>query len=282
LLVWRTGDLVSENYWSSYGPEDTHILNSVTKTVGATLTGVAVRDGLVDLDDFVADRLSQSLGPHDDLRRAIRVRHLLTMTSGISWPQYGPNNVSDSMGQSPDWVEFILQRPMAAEPGSVTNYSNGDAHLLGVLLQLATGQSLLDYGRRVLFDPLGIKSATWDLDPQGFSIGSATLSLRPRDLVTLGQLYLNQGRWHGTQVVPADWIGLCLTPHVEMATAGGAAGYGYSWWIYPDRGLVEAWGGAGQRIGVLPDLDTVVVMTGDIPDDRPRSPLACSVYDQLV
>jgi len=184
----------------------------------------------------------------DQRKGRITIEHLLTMTSGIDWPQYGPNNISDLMGKSGDWVKFILDRPMAAEPGSRFNYSNGDSHLLSAIIHRATGETALDFGWKYLFQPLGISDIRWDYDPRGITIGSATIYLTPRDMAKLGSLYLNDGKWEGKAQVPADWVRASHRSHAKAKTAAGFADYGYNWWIYPALGLYEAWGGAGQRI----------------------------------
>jgi CubicO group peptidase (beta-lactamase class C family) len=107
-------------------------------------------------DDFVSSYLTDYFRADGDPRtRRIRVRHLLTMSSGISWSQSASENMSDQMGHSGDWVRFILDRPMAAEPGSVTKYSNGDAHLLSVVLQRATGKTALDFARTTFLSSAG-------------------------------------------------------------------------------------------------------------------------------
>ena len=121
----------------------------------------------------------------------------------------------------------------------------------------------------------------WDSDPQGRSIGSAALQMRPVDMAKLGSLYLGYGESGTNRILDREWVERALTAHVKMPARGGAAGYGYYWWLYPERKLFEAWGGAGQRIGVFRDLGLVVVMTADIPDDIPRSPFAARLYDAV-
>ena len=206
------------------------------------------------------------------------VHHLLSMSSGIAWPQYRPDNVSDAMGQSDDWVQFILERPMAAEPGAIVNYSNGDAHLMSAILQEVTGKTALEFAQEELFGPLNITDAIWETDPQGRSIGSAALYLQPTDVMKIGLLFLDGGRWDSRQLVPAEWITASWRKHGAMPTAGGPADYGYYWWLYPDAGLCEAWGGAGQRIAVLRNTRTVVVITADNPNDTPHSESISAFY----
>jgi CubicO group peptidase (beta-lactamase class C family) len=246
------------------------------------LVGIAVHDGKLREDDLLLSYFADYVPANVDLRKKrITVKHLLTMSSGISWPQSASENASDQMGRSPDWVRFILDRPMAAEPGSVTNYSNGDSHLLSAVLQRATGATALEFARKRLFEPLGIRDVAWDSDPQGRSIGSAALQMRPIDMAKLGSLYLAYGEGEN-RVLDREWVEKSLTAQVKMPTAGGPAEYGYYWWLYPERKLFEAWGGAGQRIAVFRDLRLVVVMTADIPNDIPRSPLAARMYGVVL
>jgi CubicO group peptidase (beta-lactamase class C family) len=105
--------------------------------------------------------------------------------------------------------------------------------------------------------------------------------MRPIDMAKLGSLYLAYGEGEN-RVLDREWVEKSLTAQVKMPTAGGPAEYGYYWWLYPERKLFEAWGGAGQRIAVFRDLRLVVVMTADIPNDIPRSPLAARMYGVVL
>lgn len=280
LLVARNQCFVVEAYWPPHHRDQKHYLNSATKAVLSALVGIAVHDGKLREDDPVLSYFPDYASADGDPRKKrISVKHLLTMSSGIFWPQSAKENASDQMGRSSDWVRFILDRPMAAEPGSATNYSNGDSHLLSAVLQKATGATALDFARKRLFEPLGITDVAWDSDPQGRSIGSAALQMRPVDMAKLGSLYLAYGELEAHRILEREWVEKSLTAHVKMPTRGGPVEYGYYWWLYPERKLFEAWGGAGQRIGVFRDLGLVVVMTADAPGDIPRSPLAAQVYD---
>jgi CubicO group peptidase (beta-lactamase class C family) len=271
-----------EAYWPPYNRETKHYLNSATKAVLSALVGIAVREGRLRETASVLSYLPEYAPANDDPRwLAITVRDLLTMSSGISWRQSPPNNTSDEMGHSPDWVRFILQRPMAAEPGKITNYSNGDSHLLSVALQDAFGETALELAQRSLFAPLGIHDVAWDHDPQGRSIGSAALQMRPIDMAKIGFLYLGGGRFEGRRILERAWVERSLRAHAKMPTKGGPVAYGYYWWIYPERRVAEAWGGAGQRIALISDLNSVVVMTANDSTDYPRSPLAERIYDLL-
>ena len=280
LLIVRNRCLVVEAYWAPHQRDRKHYLNSATKAVLSALVGIAVEDGKLREDDLVWRYFPEFISEEGDSRKKrIRLKHLLTMSSGIFWPQSASENASDQMGRSADWVRFILERPMAAEPGTVSNYSNGDSHLLSAVLQKATGATALEFGRKRLFEPLGIRDVAWDSDPQGRSIGSVALQLRPVDMTKLGSLYLGMGEFEMHRILSRDWLEKSLTAQVKMPTRGGPAEYGYYWWLYPERKLVEAWGGAGQRIGVFRDLGLVVVMTAEISSDIPRSAFAARLYD---
>jgi CubicO group peptidase (beta-lactamase class C family) len=280
LLVVRNGCLVVEAYWAPHQRDRKHYLNSATKAVLSALVGIAVEEGRLREDDLVWRYFPEFISEEGDPRKKrIRLKHLLTMSSGIFWLQSTSENASDQMGRSSDWVRFILDRPMAAEPGAVTNYSNGDSHLLSAVLQKATGATALEFGRKRLFEPLDIRDVAWDSDPQGRNIGSAALQLRPVDMAKLGSLYLGLGEFETHRILGREWVEKSLTAQVKMPTRGGPAEYGYYWWLYPDRKLVEAWGGAGQRIGVFQDLGLVVAMTADISSDIPRSAFAARLYE---
>lgn len=282
VLVARQGRLVLDANFQGQSSRKRHILNSCTKSVLSVITGIAIGRGLFRVTDPVVGLLSSRAASHADSRWSrVTLHHLLSMSSGISWPQYGPDNVSDAMGQSDDWVQFILERPMAAEPGAIVNYSNGDAHLVSAILQEATGKTAMAFAQEELCGPLDITDVVWEADPQGRSIGSAALYLRPIDVAKIGLLYLNGGKWETQQVVPAEWVAASWHKHGAMPTGGGSAGYGYYWWLYPDMGLCEAWGGAGQRIGVLGNTKTVVVVTADNPTDQPRSASISAFYADI-
>lgn len=284
ILVIRDGAIVLEEYFGGCDSGQKHILNSCTKSIVSALTGIAIDQGLIAGEtsrvwDFFPEYADVRADP---LKAKIEIRHLLSMTSGIDWPQYGPDNVSDRMGESEDWVRFILARPMAMEPGSQANYSNGDSHLLSAILQKTSGQTALDFAWEHLFQPLGIADVDWWYDPRGINIGSATIYITPRDMAKLGMLYLNEGMWAGKRILSADWVRKSLLSYTQIQISAGWADYGYYWWLYPNLGLVEAWGGAGQRIAVFPRLGIISVMTADLADDAPVTPFSAEIYRRIL
>jgi CubicO group peptidase (beta-lactamase class C family) len=285
LLIIRNGVMILETYYYPYTRDQKHALNSCTKSFVSALVGIAIDKGYIpSINSKVLDYFPEYRSlDRDPRRQAITIGHLLTMTSGIDWPQYSPDNISTKMTQSNgDWVKFILERPMAAEPGSQANYSNGDAHLLSAIIQKATGETAFDFGWVSLLQPLGISDVRWDYDPMGISIGSAALYLTPRDMAKLGYLYLNDGVWEGKRIISADWVQESVRSHTKISITAGSVDYGYYWWIYPKLGMYEAWGGAGQRIAVFPELNIVTVITSDNPDDAPVTSFSTEIYRSII
>lgn len=147
------------------------------------------------------------------------------------------------------------------------------------MLQNVIGETALEFAQRSLFAPLGIQDVAWDHDLQGRNIGSAALQMRPIDMAKIGFLYLHGGQFEGRRILDRAWVDRSLSAHAQMPAKGGPVAYGYYWWLYPERDVAEAWGGAGQRIGLMRDSKMVVVMTGNDPPDYPRAPLAGRIYN---
>jgi len=200
----------------------------------------------------------------DDQKRRIALRNVLTMTTGLDWneevPYNDPRSDSSLMEATDDWVQYVIDKPMVAEPGKIFNYSSGAAELLAYIFQKETGQDIDAYGEKYLFAPLGIKHH-WKRTYMGLVDTEGGLYLNGEDLAKIGYLYLQGGVWKGKQLVSKEWIKESLTPHVD---AGENFKYGFTWWLYP---LNEnyAWMGSGfggQRLLVFPEKNLIVVFTG--------------------
>lgn len=273
LLVIRHGALAFERYMHDMVPDRLHNLKSATKSVTSLLAGIALATGdLGDLDEPLGYILPELFAGVDDrTKREITIRHLLTMRSGLAWDEYGASAIA--MTASPDWVRYVLERPLAHPPGSQFNYSTGDTQLLAAALQRLTGLTLSEYAALYLFAPLGIARYTWPADPQGVTIGGAELSLTPRDLARIGYLALRGGKWGEETLLPADWIAESQRTHVPLASDEGCAGlgYGYLWWVRPQAGYDSALavGYGGQFAIVVPALDLLVIMTGNLSSAVP-------------
>jgi CubicO group peptidase (beta-lactamase class C family) len=258
VLIMRHGHLVFERYYHGTRDQVRNVF-SVTKSFTSALVGIAVRDGLLrNLDQRLVDFFPEKIAPGADPRVGdITLRDLLTMTAGYH---------ETGIAASDDWVQTLINRPLATDPGTAFSYDSGSAHLLSAVLTQRTGAPLEDLTRRKLFEPLGIRTFRWPSDGQGRSLGGTALSLRAPDLLKFGQLYLQRGRWQGRQIVPARWVRESTT---TQAVIPGGYAYGYLWWVNtgPHRGFVAA-GAAGQALAVYPRLDLVMAITGAGDFDR--------------
>lgn len=274
LTIIRHGKIVADVYYAPYVAGISHDLRSVTKSVVGTLTALQLQKS--DLDsvdhpvvDLFSDKPIQNL---DDRKRAMTVQSLLDMTSGIEWIEglYTPEETIMKMYQSPDRTAFVLDQPMAAAPGDRFNYAGGNPYLLSVLINRKSGQNALDFAKKELFGPLGIKSAKWgEPDAQGVTDGEAGLSLSPHDMARIGYLYLHDGQWEGKQLIPSSWVERARSGPV-VATSGYH--YGNLWWSLPEKGAYMARGRHSQLILVIPKFDIVVAMTGYLRDTEFYSP----------
>jgi Beta-lactamase len=246
-----------------------HSMQSVSKTTSSIILGIAITRG-----DFKASLDTPLLKYFDvakvknvdDRKRRITLRHVLTMTTGLDWNEEvaydDPKNDSSLMEASDDWVQYVIDRPMAQEPGKVFNYSSGVSMFLAYVFQKETGQDIEKYGEKYLFTPLGMKYF-WKRTPLGVVDTEGGLFLSGPDLAKLGYLYLNDGIWDGKQIVSKQWVKESLTPFID---AEEGFRYGFKWWLLPrtDRqGYVwMARGFGGQELMVFPEENLIAVLTG--------------------
>jgi CubicO group peptidase (beta-lactamase class C family) len=268
LLIARHGRIVLDAYYAPYAADIPHAINSATKAVTATLTAIAFKDGLLDsLDhrmmDFVGDRILTEI---DDKKNAITVQNLLDMTSGIDWREpLSGWSASDSlidMKLSPDWIKFILDRPMSTAPGETFNYNSGNSQLLSAIITRLAGMDARDYAKTKLFAPLGIGTSNWLRDPQLLAIGGFGLAMLPRDMARIGYLYLRNGEWEDKRLLPPAWIEKVSHATVDMkSSVEPNLRYSNSFWALPNKQVYMAVGYHCQLIMVFPKLDIVAVTT---------------------
>jgi len=265
LLVTRHGKIVAEAYYAPFAPGLRHRVNSTTKSVVGSLVAIALKEGLIkNLDQPVLDFFpGRQFANTDERKKAMTLRHLLDMTSGLDWDEplssmRFPSVVE--LERSPDWVQFILDRPMARAPGAAFDYNSGGPHLLSAILSKVTGRSAADYAKEKLFKPLGIEDVQWRADPQGVSTGGFGLYLLPRDMAKLGTLWLHDGVWDGQRLLPVGWIDEARHAKVEM----GLPGWRYTnlFWSIPDKDAIMSVGFNRQLIAVMPGLDIAAAFTG--------------------
>jgi CubicO group peptidase (beta-lactamase class C family) len=245
-----------------------HSLQSISKTVTSVLIGIAITRG--DFKSPLSTPVMRYFDGHpvknlDDRKRHMTIENLLTMASGLDWNEDvaydDPSNPSDLMEASDDWVQFVIDRPMIASPGTVFEYSSGDAELLAYIFQKETHIDIEEYANAYLFQPLGIHTWHWKRSPLGVVDTEGGLYLRTEDLAKIGELYLHGGEWYGKRIVSADWIHASVSPHID---AREGFKYGYLWWLLPYGQHELAWiarGFGGQRLIVFPDEHLIVTST---------------------
>jgi len=265
-----------------------HVVHSITKSFVSALIGIAIREGHIEgkdqkMIDLFPDRTIQNL---DERKEKITLEHLLTMKSGMEWDEWkyaysDPRNHYIQAINSEDPFQYVLDTPMATDPGVTWSYNGGTSHLMSFLVTEATGQDTHDFAKKYLFEPLGITESEWNRDRHGICYGGGNLYLDPRDMAKFGYLYLNGGRWENEQIVPADFVAESVKTHHFFSQSSG---YGYqSWWTYPQQGVYRAAGLDGQRIYVAPDLDLVVVITSYIPESNdPEKWLGGMMFQYIV
>jgi CubicO group peptidase (beta-lactamase class C family) len=279
VIVARGDRVLYEQYFDTLGPEALRNTRSATKTITGMLVGAAVDRGLLRADSrvlpFFKDRLP--LANPDPRKEQITVEDFLTMSSLLECDdenQFSRGN-EERMYLVEDWVKFTLDLPIRGFPdwqpkpeqspyGRAWSYCTAGPTTLGALLERATGQRVPDFAQAVLFKPLGIETVKWPSQPLGTAMTGGGLQLRSRDLLKLGQLYLNGGRWQGRQVISEAWVRRSVSPH---ANAREDTDYGYLWWLQtfhvggrsiPTYGM---YGTGGNKVYVVPDQGVVVVVT---------------------
>jgi CubicO group peptidase (beta-lactamase class C family) len=268
LLVARGSTTVAEVYFGEGGPNRGANLKSASKSILGALAGIALDEGaLAGLDQPIGDFFPTLLA-NAPRKQRITVRHLLTQQAGLESTSFGNYG---AWVTSRDWVANALRRPFVDRPGGEMIYSTGTTHVLGAVLAEATGRSLRAYAQDRLLDPLGVRIRSWQRSPVGRYFGGNNLSLTPRGLLRFGQLYLNDGRYRGRQVLPPSWADRSWKTYVRTTYHGHQ--YGYLWFTHTFGGerVAFAWGYGGQYVFVVPRLDLVVACTSSLAARPPGS-----------
>lgn len=282
IVVVRKGYIAYERYYNGYGPDDTHHVASVTKSIISALIGITIDAGYIkNVDQKVLDFFPEYVLNAAD-KQEITIRHLLTMT--VPYPFEDWHEPLDKLCQQPDWVKYTLD--MLGEKGKLGafKYSTAGAHLLSAIITRSTGKSAREFANERLFKPSGMKEIPdyemksfgfedlfgknvkgWVKDPNSNSTGGWGLTLTPRDMARFGFLYLNRGVWDNNQIISKTWI--------DESTTINPNKYGYLWWLHEEDGIFAylALGDGGNVICCIPEKDLVVAIASEFimnPRDR--------------
>jgi CubicO group peptidase (beta-lactamase class C family) len=280
LLVSHGGQLALEYYAKGHRPGRLANVKSVSKSIIATLVGIAIDRRLIaGVHEPIVRWFPELRKDGDQRKQTITIEDLLTMRSGLestSGENYG------TWVRSRNWVRYALDRPMVSEPGSSMEYSSGTSHILSAILTRTAKKSTHQFAAEVLARPIGITLAPWPRDPQGIYFGGNEMLMTPRQMIAIGELYLNRGRARGRQIVPAAWVDASCTPRTRSRWDYDRE-YGYGWWSQEFAGhrACFAWGFGGQYIFVFRDLSLVVAVTSSTAGDDERRGYRRQLFDLL-
>ena len=310
VLVIQKGRLTAEWYFQGtderrgrtlgvvkFTADSLHDVRSISKSVMSILVGLAIADGKIkSLDEPILNYFPEYGDLRTPERMKIRLRDVISMTSGLHWdertyPYTDERNSETAMDRVADRYRFILSQPIDAAPGTRFNYSGGSVALIAAVIARAIGEPIDAYARQRLFEPLGIVQFEWLRDAAGIPIAASGLRLRSRDMATIGQMMLQNGRWNGVQLVPAEWVTQSTSPRTQLKgdTRCGLQ-YGYLWWLGAlclgeERiPLVFASGNGGQYIWIVPSLELVIVTTAglyNVPLDPLEDKIAIPIIEAV-
>ena len=261
VVVVRHGKMIAEGWWNPYNAEHPHVLYSLSKSFTSTAVGLAIAEGKLSLDDPVLKFFpgDAPANPSDNLK-AMRVRDLLIMSTGHQ----------DEPPTAPDEIcpQSFLAQPVPHLPGTHFKYNTAATFMLSAIVQKVTGQTVLDFLRPRLFEPLGIEHPVWDTNFQGISLGGYGLRVRTEDIAKFGQLYLQHGNWNGRQLIPSNWVALATSRQTSNGSNPDSdwnQGYGFQFWRCRHNAF-RGDGAFGQFCVVMPDQDAVVAINSGLQD----------------
>lgn len=262
-LIYYKDDLIFEYYKNEGSKNQICKVNSVTKSVLSIVVGIAIDRNEME---SVHTPISKYYPSIENLKNEITIEHLLTMTAGFEWNESGPFG---SLPVDDDWVQFVINKKLTSKPGEKMVYSSGCSQLLSDIMQKSTGKKLSEYAKEVLFDPLGITEYFWQEDGNGSSVGGFGLMLLPKDMLKLGILMMNKGKFQNSQIVSESWVTTSTSNKCFTDEKTGA--YSYHWWNIVNESVGKAnsdiflaIGFGGQMIFVNPTKKYVVVFTADL------------------
>ena len=250
-LVLRHGNVICDCSFAPYRSGIWHISHSMCKSITGMAIGLLIDEGKLSLDENIYNIFPGKVNPLFKIfRPEITVRHLLTMTSGVTFNESG-------IVSGNDWLESYLNAPVSEKPGTKFQYNSLNSYVLSAIITERTGMPMDEYLKPRLFEPLGITDYLWEKCPRGITKGGWGLFMHTEDMAKLGQLYLNKGKWNGKQIIPESWAEASVTKKVDSIE--GTYGYGYQLWMEERPGSFEYNGMLGQNVLIYPDVDMVIV-----------------------
>ena len=259
-MLVRHGHVIAEAWWKPESAEKRHVMWSLSKSFTSTAIGLAVAEGKLTLDDPVLKFFpKEAPAEASENLKAMRVRDLLSMSGGHEVePKFSFETGPSVMG--------FLAHPVTQKPGTFFRYNTPGSYMLSAIITKTTGQTLLDYLKPRLFEPLGIESPVWDASAEGHSLGGYGLHIRTEDIAKFGQLYLQRGNWNGQPLLSEKWVAEATSKHVDNSkapsgkTSDWQQGYGFQFWRC-QHNCFRGDGRDGQICLVIPEHDAVIAIT---------------------
>lgn len=256
-------------------------INSCTKSIVSALYCIGLGEGwLPSIHSPIVEWFPELQHSSDHRKRSITVEHVLTLTAGFRWNEFGGNKDFPRMTRTKQWLKYVLEQPLTNEPGTSWCYNSGISQLLSAIITRASGQSLAEIAEQKLFQPLDISDYRWKSDPEGYYTGGYGMELTAVDMLKFGRLFLQQGSWNGKQIIAAQHCKQATAPYIQVE-APEQGYYGWHWWYDEQDGLpyYYARGYGGQFIIIVPSSDAVLVFTRN-QKHKARSPL--ELFRELI
>lgn len=269
VVVRKDGDIIAAHNFEEEKP--THLW-SVSKTFTSMGIGIAESEGYINLNDKIMDYFLDNNIPINDNLKKMTIHDLLCMGTG-----HAKCPMEKALAENKplnDVSRLFFEEPVIYEPGTHFVYNNAATYMLSKLISITTGNSLKEYLKPRLFEPLGILEPEWESDVNGITFGCAGLHLTATELSKFGQLLLDKGVWDGKQLIPRDYIVKATKPQIDtsdfnayFATADHKQGYGYQLWLnsYPNSYRMD--GMYGQYVVMLPNKNAVVTYVSNEPSN---------------
>ncbi len=260
--------------WVGNASTSRHVMHSTSKSFTAALIGIAIEHAYIaSVNIPFYDMFPYVSYQNPDPRKAtMTLEDALTMRLGLEWDEWSipyatpGNDLEELMTNNSDYAKALLDLQMESDPGTTYTYNTAATIAIGQALQNAVGVSMASFAEQNLFQPLQIQNAQWGRTPTGLANGGSGLFMEPRDMIKLGQLFIDGGVWNGQQVLSPEWSAASVQSHVELGWSS-TSGYGYQWWVdrFNYKGQpIESWstrGFGGQDIFCVPSLNLVVAFT---------------------
>lgn len=281
LIIQQKGEILAAEGFGGRDLSHPFNIKSASKSIIGLLTGIAIEKGFIpSIEEPIKTYFSEYFDEHpDSLKESITIRNLLSMQAGLgstSSRNYGAWVLSNN------WVKYALDQDFTEEIDGKMVYSTGTSHLLSVIITKASGMSTKAFAEKYLFNPMNVKIGGWDKDPQGYFMGGNNVSLKPRDMVKIGQLILDDGIYNGNQLISPEWIRDSFKTYTYSNY--NPYGYGYHWWNQEIGGYQTffAWGNGGQYIFIIPEIESVVVLTSSTSNTSPRRTYRDPIFTMLA